>query len=296
MAQSPLVVFAYKRKDKLESCLLHLEKNILCKDTDLFIFADGPKDEKDKEQVLITQNFIKEYCLKSSFSKVTAFYSDTNKGLANSIISGVTQVISEYGKVIVVEDDLLVSTDFLEYMNCALDYYADNKNIGSISAYSYPLRKLKRYKKDIYTLRKGECWGWATWSDRWIDVDWNVSDFEYYYNNGKLRHQFNSLEIGLDRMLCDQMAGRIDSWAVRWVYHLFKKNYLTVYPRRSKTSNIGFDNTGTHCNKNNKFTLSLSDECTPTHFEDIKPDKELERECRFYSAGIVDKIRYFVKI
>lgn len=247
MMYAPVAVFSYNRADKLESCLYSLEKNKLVKETDLILFADGSKNADDDRKVEQVRDFINRYQNKAKFNRVMVISQSKNLGLANSIISGVTRVINEYKKVIVVEDDLIVSEDFLLYMNQALDYYETMKEYGSISAYTYPLPELKKYNKDVYVTRKGECWGWGTWLDRWKEVDWAVSDFDLYLHDKKKRKAFDTVEKGLDRMLGLQQTGKIESWAVRWCYHLFTHQLLTVYPRISKIQNVGFDGSGTNC-------------------------------------------------
>ena len=291
---APVAVFAYKRMDKLEKCLESLDKCYLSENSDLYIFSDGYKGTDDKILVEETRDFIRYYSKNSRFNSVNLSFSDHNKGLAGSIISGVSTVIKKFGRIIVVEDDLVVSEDFLIYLNGALDYYNDDKRYGSISAYSYPLKSLKNYDMDVYAMRKGECWGWGTWSDRWQDVDWQVSDFDKYFNSLKMRHDFDSLEIGLDSMLCNQVAGRIDSWAVRWLYHLYKHNYFTVYPRFSKTSNNGFDNSGIHCDSTDKYQISLINEKTEFEFNKVIPVRRIEAECRYYPAGLLERIKYIL--
>lgn len=297
MIYAPVVVFSYNRADKLEACLRALEKNALVGKTDLFLFADGPKNVDDCKKVEQVRDFINQYQRKSKFNKAVIVSQSENMGLANSIIGGVARVIGEYKKVIVVEDDLLVSDDFLLYMNQALDYYENMKEYGSISAYTYPLPELRGYDKDIYVTRKGECWGWGTWIDRWKEVDWEVSDFHSYLHDKKRRKEFDTIEKGLDKMLVLQQAGKIDSWAVRWCYHLYTHQLLTVYPRVSKTQNTGFDGSGTNCesatsNKEQfKGDLALRDswEKCLTIFERLPINIELEKKAARYAYPSLGK-------
>src|SRR5699024_3409085 len=107
----------------------------------------------------------------------------TNKGLANSVISGVTKVIDKFGKVIVIEDDLISSTDFLSYMNNALEFYEMNKSIWSISGYNIPIDIPSNYKHDVYLSYRGCSWGWATWKNRWNQTDWSVKDYDAFKSN-----------------------------------------------------------------------------------------------------------------
>lgn len=290
MAYAPVVVFSYKRADKLEKCLSALEKDPIAKETDLYLFADGSNGTEDSEKVKEVRCFIHNYLKNSGFHKVILTEQTKNLGLANSIIKGVTRVINEHQKVIVVEDDLIVKNDFLSYMNSALDYYEGMKEYGSISAYTYPIPELEKYDKDIYVTHKGECWGWGTWYDRWNEVDWTVSDFDLYRKDRKKRKAFDAVEKGLDRMLVLQQTGKIDSWAVRWCYHLFTHQLLTVYPRISRAQNIGFDGSGTNCGDVKSDEKRYAQDClgatdssnSSVFFERMPVDIELERKAATY--------------
>lgn len=292
---APLVIFAYKRADKLEKCLCALEKNHEVIDTKLYIFCDGPKKESDIVDVQKVRKLVHEYSCISKFKKVEIVESDQNKGLAKSIIGGVTEVIKKYGKIIVLEDDIIVKPNFLKYMNGALDYYENYQQYGSISAYTLPLKKLERYDKDVYIIRKGECWGWATWENRWVNVDWQVGDYVSYLNDKKKRKEFEKLQNGIDKMLVAQMEGKIDSWAVRWCYHLFKNGLLTVYPTESKVMNIGMDGSGTHFTdkKNIDYGKKLDEKEQKYSwtYEALDVDFELERKVAVFERNEDIKVK-----
>lgn len=285
MQKSPVIVFAYKRADKLFHCLSSLNNCYGVKDTDLFVFCDGPKYEKDNQAVSQVRELLEEQREKLLFHDVTYYYSERNKGLANSIIEGVTKIVNLYNTAIVVEDDLVVSRDFLDYMNSALDYFADDMRYGSISAYTLPLKKLKKYSNDIYVTRKGDCWGWGTWKNRWNQVDWEVSDYGLYKKNCFRRWGFNSLQVGLDKMLEKQMNGEVDSWAVRWCYHLYKNHLLTVYPRETRTINIGVDGTGTHCDKSEIYQTLFEEKNLSYRMEKYEVDRSLEHAAAVYERN-----------
>lgn len=289
--KAPVVLFVYKRKEKTERCLKALEENRYVEDTDLIIFSDGFKSKSDEKEVNAVREYITNYQKQSKFHEVKIHESKQNKGLANSIISGVSMVMQEYGKAIIVEDDILTSSDFLQYMNDALDFYEDNERYGSISAFTYPLWQLKKYKKDIYVTRKGECWGWATWKNRWEKVDWSVSSFDEYIQNEKLRKQFDELQFGIDNMLCSWKNGSIDSWAVRWCYHLFINDQLTVYPRVSKTMNIGMDGSGTNCGESISYQLKQETNPQSYQFDFLEIDYKLE-----HAASIFEKDNIWKKL
>lgn len=276
--KSPVVIFAYNRADHLKQTIDALGQNIGAKETEVYIFSDGPKNEKAKAGVEEVRKLINSEYVKALFSKLTVVESDKNKGLANSVISGVTNVINEYGKVIVVEDDLITSRGFLNYMNGALDFYEKNEKVGSISAYTGSFPIPKEYKHDVYMTYRGCSWGWATWKNRWDDVDWRVSDYDDLKKSIKKRIQFNRGGWNLQLALDDQMQGRIDSWAVRWCYSLAKRDLYTVYPIVARVKNIGFDGSGTHCVVKNEgyfdATLANEEKCI---FENLEIDPKIAK-------------------
>lgn len=291
--KAPVALFVYRRQDKVEMVLEALEKNRSAEQTDLLIFCDGYKGEQDRKQVESVREYIRQYKTRSRFRNVFIYESAVNKGLADSIISGVTVAMERYGKAIIVEDDLLTSEDFLDYMNGGLDFYGSDPRYGSISAYTYPLKELKRYKEDVYVLRKGECWGWATWKDRWDGVDWQVKNFETLYSDADFRRGFCELQAGIDQMLCDWKEGRVDSWAVRWVLHLYLKKQLTVYPAVSRTRNIGFDDSGTNCGITyiaDSMQIGSDERC---RFKKMDVDARLEHAVAIYNTQ-GSRVRYYL--
>ncbi len=299
---APVAVFAYNRADKLENCINNLEKCPEAADTDLFIFCDGAKGEKDRGAVGRVHDRARAYCDKSPFKSVTVRAQDTNRGLAASIISGVTEVIDDRGKIIVVEDDLVVRPSFLRYMNEGLQFYRDEPKCGSVCGFSYPMKSLSDYDKDVYFTRKGDCWGWATWSDRWNKAAWADTDFESYLSDSKLRRDFESLEAGLDRLMYLQYKGMIDSWAVRWVYYLFTKGQLSVYPTVSRVVNDGFDGSGTHISGGfgKGFNCKEGDEGGSIDWEPCILNEKLARDCavyprRFFPLYVLETIRFMMK-
>lgn len=281
MKYAPVVLFVYKRADKAKKCLYSLEQNSICECSDLFIFCDGSKNEKDYYLVKETQEYIFSYVERSRFKSTKVIVSDRNKGLANSVIEGVTQVVNEYGRVIVIEDDLIVASEFLNYMNNSLDYFNNDENIGAISGYSYPIKYPKNFSHDVYFLKKGDCWGWATWANRWNSAKWCDVDFIEYVKDIKLRLQFEKCERGWDHLMIMQMRNQIDSWAIRWVYNLFVRSEYTVYPKSSLVSNGGFDATGTHCDENSNYLNELNNEKCP-QLEHLYDNKVIARRVARY--------------
>ena len=147
---APVVLFVYNRLDHTKNVITSLAKNMLADQTDLYVFSDAAKTENGLEKVNAVREYIRKEDWKSNFKKVTVIEAEENKGLAKSIIGGVTKILEEYGNVIVVEDDLVLSPYFLQYMNGALDYYKEDQKIWSVSGYSFPMKSLKKYDHDVF--------------------------------------------------------------------------------------------------------------------------------------------------
>lgn len=292
---APVVVFAYRRADKIRSCLEALEKNVEAERTAVFLYADGAKSEKDRADVEKTREFIEQYAARHKFESFTVNCRESNMGLANSIITGVTEIMERYGKAIVVEDDLITSPDFLLYMNDALAYYENRKEVGEISAFTHPLKSLKTYEHDVYLTRKAECWGWATWKDRWRLADWEMRSY-VAFRRGRQDREFEKLQRGINRMLKQQMEGKLDSWAVRWCYSLFVNDRLTVYPKISRTQNIGFDGSGVHCGKTDMYGGEINTDVRRCRFELLDVNRRLEKEAaEFEYVSLFQKGIHFLK-
>jgi len=256
---SPIVLFVYNRLWHTKKTIEALQKNKLASDSELFIYADGARNEKENDQVLQVNNYIKKV---DGFKKVIIIERDNNWGLANSVIDGVTQIVNKYGRVIVLEDDLVTSKYFLTYMNKTLDIFQHNDQVGSISGFSFTQEFMQfpsNYKRDVYFHYRPMSWGWATWKGRWNNTDWQVEDFFLFIKDKKKKKEFSKYGPDVIRMLKKQMKGEIDSWYIRWTYSSYKKGFLTVYPIKSFINNIGHDESGVHCSKDKDMILSHSE-------------------------------------
>ena len=276
---APIVLFVYARPDHAQRCLEALANNDLAQESDLIIFCDGPKREsvvaKNKEVVeLIT----KEQTL-GRFRSVTLHISETNKGLAKSIISGVGEVMTRYGRCIVIEDDVVTNPYFLTYMNNALDKFEKDERIWSIAGFTYPLKALEKYPHDIYLSYRSCSQAWGCWKDRWDTIDWEVKDFNELKKSFKKRRQFNRGGNDMYRMLRHQMRGERDSWAIRFCYAQARQNKYAVYPKRTLTINTGEDGSGTHCqNTGKQADYTRLDGTRTIVLEDVKIDKRVVRD------------------
>jgi hypothetical protein len=250
---APVVLFAYNRPNHLQLTIESLKKNDLVSDTDVIIYADAPKSSKHLEEVELVRQYIRTV---DGFKSVTIIERDENWGLARSIIDGVTATINHYGRVIVIEDDLVTSKYFLRYMNEGLDFYADNQDVASIHGYVYPISGLS----NTFFLRGADCWGWATWKDRWelFEPDGSKLLKDLTEKNLLKKFDFNGA-YSFSGMLKAQINGLNNSWAIRWHASMFLLNKFTLYPGKSLVSNIGNDGTGIHCESTEFYSGELSD-------------------------------------
>lgn len=297
MSFAPIILFVYNRADHFARTYGALAKCPEAKESELFIFSDGPKNEKASEGVKEVRAFADSIKNNRDFKSLTVTESPVNKGLAESVISGVTQIINKYGKVIVVEDDCVVSPFFLSFMNKSLDYYESNKKIGSIAGYTPMLDLPVDYKNDVFAAYRSCSCAWATWKDRWKGVDWELKNIKDFYNSPKLIRRLNS--NGSDRFmrLYRQTKGNGSSWSVRFGAHLVKNNLLTVYPRYSYITNIGCDETGVHSKSedNEKMRVDLSKAIEKPILTDVDIDGRIQKILKkHYSYGFISDIKKFI--
>ena len=279
MSYAPIIMFVYNRADHFIQVYNALSACKEAKDSDLFIFSDGAKNDAGKEKVNEVRTAVAAIKDSGDFKSVTVTESPVNKGLAASVIAGVTEVIDRYGKVIVVEDDCKVSPLFLGYMNKALDFYESNKKIGSIAGYTPMIDLPEDYKNDVFAAYRSCSWTWATWKDRWDGVDWELKYIKEFYKSPNLIRRLNS--NGSDRFirLYRQTKGNGSSWSVRFGAHLVKNNLLTVYPRFSYNSNIGCDESGVHSKSddNEKMRVDLSKAIEAPVLTDVEIDSRIQK-------------------
>lgn len=245
---APIIVFAYNRPWHVEQTLTALMNNVLADQSVLYIYCDGAKDdatESQKQKVTEVRQVIKK---KQWCKNVFIIESDRNKGLANSVIGGVTDVINRYGKVIVLEDDLITSPYFLKYMNDALTFYTSYSSVFSISAdRPYRMSIPDDYQYDVFASLRFFSYGWATWKSKWNKVDWNMPYYKEHMNSPYQISAFNRQGEDMSDMLKMQYEGKIDSWAVRFAYYHYQNHAVSIMPCRSYIKNLGLDGSGIHC-------------------------------------------------
>lgn len=256
-APAPVIVFVYNRPDHTAQTIEALSNNHLARESDLLIFSDASKGESDRQRVTDVREFISTVPDGGDFRTVRIFEAERNRGLAGSVIAGVTRVIDEAGRVIVLEDDHVTTPDFLTFMNDALVRYQSDQRVWSISGYCPPITLPEDYDEHVFFTYRGSSWGYATWKDRWDQVDWTVADYASFRRSWTARARLNRGGRDMAQMLDLQMEGAIDSWAIRWCYAQSKLDALTVYPVHSLLQNIGLDGSGTHSGFASQYSVTV---------------------------------------
>lgn len=260
---APVVVFAYNRPDHLRQTLTALAEADLAGDSRVRVYADGARNDAAREAVAAVRAVLDAPAWRDRFAAFEVVASDENKGLAKAIIGGVTDVVEEAGRVIVLEDDLIVSRDFLRFMNDALDFYQSDQTIGSISGFCPLKAPPPGYTHDVMRVPRNCSHGWATWADRWRQVDWTAADAHRLRSDRAMRRRLNS--AGSDRFdrLQRQLAGKINSWSIRFGLWQVLDGRDTIYPVTNRVRNIGFDNSGVHTRLGQEVNAVIVSEGAP---------------------------------
>lgn len=249
---APVILFVYNRPEHLKKCIYALSNNYLADQTDLFIYSDGPKNTDDAIKVRQVRDMLRNI---KGFKTLNVIESKYNKGLAASVIAGVTEIIEKFEKAIIVEDDLVTSPFFLKFMNEGLNFYENEEKVICIHGYTYPIGKLSHN----FFLKGAECWGWATWKRGWVIFEPDGKKLYSELKQKKLEYEFDwQGTYPFKEMLKKQIQGKNDSWAIRWYASAFLKDKLTLYPSRSLVKNIGNDNSGTHSMATDFFDVDIS--------------------------------------
>jgi len=293
MDLAPIVLFVYNRAWHTEQTLNALAANALASESILYIYADGPKNGATAETLARISEVGQVIRKKKWCRQVNIVESDINRGLAGSVINGVTTVVKEFGKVIVLEDDLLTHPFFLTYMNHYLNVYQNEEQVISIYGYQYPVKK----KIDApFFLKGADCWGWATWKRGW---DLFEADGQLLLNEISARNSSNEFNFDnsydFTSLLRAQVRGEVDSWAIRWYASAFLLNKLTLYPPASLISNIGVDGSGTH---GDKITTALNTQ----HFDSFElktvavlEDQKNKKQIGLFFKGNPSPIKNVIK-
>jgi hypothetical protein len=281
---APIALFVFNRKDHTERTVSALKRNLLAQDSDLFIFSDAANSPETARSVAAVREYVRTI---DGFKSVKIAEQKENRGLAASIISGVTSICSERGRVIVMEDDLVTSPFFLQYMNYALDCYAEETRVAAISGFHPPFNIPL---PETFFLQDAECWGWATWQRAWTMFNPDGRQLLSELTRKRLLRTFDQDgTYPYVRMLEDQIAGRVSSWAIRWRASVILGEKLSLYPRHSMVRNIGFDGSGVHSEVSDVWEADMDESAIRVERVALRPSVEA------YKAFVRFNRRFFWK-
>jgi hypothetical protein len=275
---APVAVFVYNRATHARRALRSLLSNPEASASPITVYCDGPRSDEDLKLVDETRRAVRELAPKSA----RIVEQEKNSGLANSIIAGVGEQCQHHGRVIVVEDDLVLSRAALRFLNTALRRYENAERVMHVAAYMFPVR---RPLPGAFFYREATCWGWATWGRAWRRFEPDPAVIQTYVRSRSLVNEFNVRDsMYFWEMLKQQAEGRIDSWAIRWYGTMFIHGGLALHPGRSLVQNEGFDGSGVHCSLTNEFDVALSD-VVPAFPDEINECEEAVQAMIEYRSG-----------
>jgi len=291
---APIALFVYNRPQHTQRTIKFLQQNELAAETRLYIFSDGAKTSNDDEKVAEVRAIINKT---EGFKSVKIIERKENAGLANSVIAGVTQLINDYGQVIVFEDDLVTSPHTLTYFNDALNRYRNEEKVMHIGAYMYPLKSESLPQSFFY--RAATSWGWATWASAWAHFEPNIDTLLNQFD-AKKKAAF-SIENSMNfwKQMQEFKKGKNNSWAIRWYASIFLKDGLTLNPAQSLVNNIGHDGTGVHSGINDIYNVIINPKPITQFPEIIKENEAAYQTIKNFlsnrKGNMVSRIKRFVK-
>jgi hypothetical protein len=259
MNLAPIVLFVYARPWHTEQTLKALEQNTLAKDSILYIYADGAKENATEEQLEKIQQVRQLIRQKWNFKEIHIIERAKNYGLADNIIDGVTEIVNKYGKIIVLEDDIVTSVGFLKYMNDALNLYQHEEKVMHISGYMFPIglskRNIQKNKSQTFFYNQASCWGWGTWAEAWKKFN---GDCSFLMKELERHNKINYFNIDGSYPFLDHLKlnieGKVKMWSIKWHASIILNNGFCLHPIQSLTKNIGFDGSREHCGKSNIYS------------------------------------------
>jgi len=278
---SSIVLFVYNRPSHTKQTVDALKANDGATDSDLFIYSDGPGTHEHAEAVREVRTYIRNI---SGFKSVSVYEREQNWGLSRSIISGVSEMLNRFERIIVLEDDLVTSPYFLRFMNDALERYEQDDRVISIHGYMYPVRK---ELPQTFFIRDTGCWGWATWKRGWKCFNHDGRSLINEIRGRRLSYAFDlDGSYGFTEMLQRQVCGMNDSWAIRWQASAFLADKLTLFPGVSLVNNIGHDDSGTHSSSSDYFAVALAGAPVVVEAIPVEENAEVRNELRKYFISL----------
>lgn len=282
---APIIIFAFTRKDKLENLVNSLKKCPEFDSSEVYIYVDGPRNNKEKEAVAAVIEYIKY----ESINNKHLIVRDTNYGLKKSIFSGVTEITKKYGRAIILEDDLTVAPWALSYFNECLEKYKDNEKIYSISGYIHDVKEFKD-RNEAIAMRFANPWGWATWDRSWktFKID-NNADLITNLKSKFFRDSFNIGGINnYSELAALNIKGLVNSWFIGWYYHIFINDGISIFPPTTCVLNNGIGSkNATHASKLNPTNMLF----TKNNFAERKFIIPNNPKINFHAVDLISKSR-----
>jgi len=250
---APVALFVYARPDHTRKTVEALQKNELAAETDLIVFSDPARTPEKEVAVAAVQEYVSGI---TGFKSLCVHHRLYNFGLAKSIIAGVTEVVEQYGRVIVIEDDIVAAPSFLRFMNNALERYQDEQKVWHISGWNYPIDP--DGLPDVFFYRLMNCWGWATWADRWKHFEKNPERLIVEWDSGMIKRFNLENTSNFWGQVTANAAGTLNTWAIFWYATIFEQNGLCLNPTTSYVHNVGIDGTGENCGDRNCYSGDLN--------------------------------------
>ena len=281
---APVLIVTYDRLEHLKKAIASLRSNIYAEQTDLFIASDYQRTDAEANKVAAVRSYLKGI---DGFKSVTVFAREKNLGVVDNSNLALQVIFDKFDRFIIMNDDLVTAPGFLKFTNEAFERYGDNERVFSITGYCPPIHIPSTYRYDAFFLGRMSAWGCGMTKDRYDSVrEITREEFDEFEANKKLSRAF--VEAGgedLLVMLKDVAYGSLEAWDVRCMYTQFMKNQYTVYPAQSLILNIGFDGSGMHCGKSDRFNVALSDKTAFSFPERVVVDQRIVKANRKFRAG-----------
>ncbi|MFC4213183.1 glycosyltransferase family A protein [Pedobacter lithocola] len=249
-------VFCYNRVSKLKRCIEALLKNPECKNMDIVFFSDGPKIGSDDTHIKEVRHYIDNL---DGFKNIIKHYREHNLSTGPNFRTGLTFLSENYERFIIVEDDLIVSSNYLKFLIDALEFYKDDQSVFCVTAYVFPI-KAPNYIYDTIVYKRFCSYGWGGWGNRFTNIIWDENDLNNLMNNSpRFKKRLNAEGFDLVRMLKKQIKGTISTWDIQMQTHVAENRLKVIYPKLSKVSNIGFDEESTNTSGVNYLVTPIDD-------------------------------------
>lgn len=292
-------VFCYNRVSKLKRCIDALLTNPECLEMDIVFFSDGPKKGADPTPIKEVRNYIDSL---EGFKSVIKHYREENLSTGPNFRTGLTFLSENFERFIVIEDDLIVSPNYIKYLTDALEFYKDEKSVFCVTAYVFPL-KSQNYLYDTIVYKRFCSYGWGGWGNRFNNVIWDEKELEQLMNTSPgFKKRLNAEGYDLVRMLKKQISGKISTWDIQMQTHVAENQLKVIYPTLSKVSNIGFDEESTNTSGVN-YLITPVDNGTQRVFKftpvtNVVPELQVQIKAPYsYKTLVIRKLRNeFIKL